>query len=58
MLSHNNLSNYYRNIFALTQHHGYKISDVENMIIYELDIFSTLIAQFVKEQQMKQNQEH
>jgi len=57
MLSHNNLSNYYRNIFTLAQHHGYKISDVENMIIYELDIFSTLIAQFIKEQQMKQNQD-
>ena len=49
MTSHNNLSNYYRNIFTMTFHHKYSIQDIENMIIYELELYSSLIKQYTEE---------
>ena len=52
MLSHNTLSNYYRNVFNMTHHHGYTISDVEDMIVYELEIYAILIKQMIDEKKL------
>ena len=54
MLGHNNLSNYYKNLFVLSQHYGHKISDIENMIVYEIDVFKTLIEQWLKEKALEE----
>lgn len=42
-MSHNTLENYYRTIFALTHLNKYSISDLENLICFELDIYVELI---------------
>ena len=50
MLSHINLYVYYKNVFALAQHHKYQISEIENLIPYERDIYIDLLLQFLEEQ--------
>lgn len=49
MLSHNNLNNYYRNIFAVAQHHKYQISEIENLLPYERDLYTDMIIQYIEE---------
>lgn len=40
----------------MAQHHGYSISDLENMIPYELDVYSSMLIDYLdkknKEQEM------
>lgn len=50
MLSHTSLSEYYKIVFALAQHHKYSISDIENMLPYERDIYFTMLIEYIKEQ--------
>lgn len=54
MLSHTNLYVYYKNVFALAQHHKYQISEIENLIPYERDIYIDLLLKYLEEQREKQ----
>jgi hypothetical protein len=48
MLSHTNLSSYYQTVFALAQHHKYQISEIENLIPYERDIYFTMLVAHIQ----------
>jgi hypothetical protein len=48
-LSHTDLGNYYSTIFSLVQHHKYSISDVENLIPFERDIYVQMLVNYIKE---------
>lgn len=50
MLSHINLRVYYKNIFALAQHHNYQISEIENLFPFERDIYIDLLLQYIEDQ--------
>lgn len=50
MLSHTNLSEYYKQVFALAQHHKYQISEIENLIPYEKDIYFAMLIDFIEQQ--------
>lgn len=50
MLSHNNLALYYQKIFAMAQHHKYSISEIENMMPYERDVYFSLLVDFIEKQ--------
>jgi DNA replication initiation complex subunit (GINS family) len=54
MLSHNNLMLYYQKIFAMAQHHKYSISEIENMLPYERDIYFDLLVNFIEKQKEEQ----
>jgi hypothetical protein len=54
VLTHNTLALYYQNVFALAQHYKYQISEIENILPYERDIYLDMLVQFIEEQ--KQNQ--
>jgi len=49
-LSHENLMNYYKTNFQLMQHHGYRLEELESMMPWEREIYSTLIEEWVKEE--------
>ena len=49
-MSHNTLTHYYETSFALMQHHKYSITDLENMIPWELEIYTGLLINFLKEE--------
>ena len=40
--------------FQLVQHHKYSLSELDNMIPFERDLYVTLLLQWVEEQNDKQ----
>ena len=47
---HDSLENYYKTNFALMQHHKYSLSDLENMIPWEREIYVSLLSNWIKEE--------
>ena len=44
------MANYYETTFALVQHHKYSITELENLIPYERDIYVAMLAAHLKEE--------
>ena len=53
-LSHDTLVNYYKVNFAMMQHHNYSLTELENMLPWEREIYVTLLQQYIKEENEKQ----
>jgi len=51
---HNNISNYYKVIFSLVQHHKYSISEIENLIPFERDLYVEMLVDYIEEEKAKQ----
>ena len=56
-MAHTNLESYYKTNFALMQHHKYSLTELENMIPWEREVYLTLLTQYVEEQNLKAQQE-
>ena len=50
MMSHDSLFNYYETNFALMQHHKYSLTELDNMIPWEREIYVNLLAKWIKEE--------
>ena len=46
-LSHDSLANLYHVNFALMQHHKYSLTELENMIPFERDIYLNMLIQWL-----------
>ncbi len=55
---HDSLENMYKTNFALMQHHKYSLTELENMMPWERDIYVNLLIAHINEveQQRKQAQ--
>tara|TARA_X000000950_G_scaffold4807_1_gene4987 strand:- start:550 stop:723 length:174 start_codon:yes stop_codon:yes gene_type:complete len=53
---HEDLVSYYKINFALMQHHKYSLSDIENMIPWEREIYISLLKNYIEEENLKQQQ--
>jgi hypothetical protein len=53
MLSHEDLETYYRINFALMQYHKYSLTEVENMIPWEREIYLSLLENHIREEEEK-----
>jgi hypothetical protein len=53
-LSNDSLINHYKTNFALIQHHKYSLTELEEMMPFEREIYITLLAQFIKEEADRQ----
>ena len=51
-----NLENYFKLNFALMQYHKYSLTEIENMMPWERDIYVGLLQQHLEEEEMKENQ--
>ena len=51
---HMDLENYFRLNFALMQYHKYSLTEIENMIPIERDIYVMLLQQHLDEEKLKQ----
>ena len=49
-LSHENLYNYYKTNFGMMQHHNYSLTELENMMPWEREIYIGLLMEYIKEQ--------
>ena len=53
-MAHENLASYYQVNFALMQHHKYSLTELENMIPWEREVYVTLLRQYIEEENLKQ----
>lgn len=53
---HDSLANMYQLNFALMQHHNYSLSELDEMIPFERDIYVTLLRNYLEEQEETQKQ--
>lgn len=57
-LCDNNLTAMFSNNFAMMQHHKYSLSEIENMIPWERDIYTALLVQWVAEENERIKQQN
>lgn len=53
-MAHEDLKSYYKVNFALMQHHKYSLTELENMIPWEREIYLSLLKQYIEEENLKQ----
>ena len=51
-----NLESYYKINFALLQYHKYSLTEIENLIPWERDIYIGLLQQHLEDEKLKQQQ--
>ena len=56
-MSHMNLEAYFKINFSLMQYHKYSLTEIENMIPWERDIYVELLKQHLEEEREKQKQD-
>ena len=56
-MAHTDLESYFRINFALMQHHKYSLTELENMMPWEREIYVSLLQQYVEEENLKAQQE-
>jgi len=55
-IAREDLESYYRTNFALMQYHKYSLTELENMMPWERDIYTSLLEQYIEEQNLKRQQ--
>ena len=56
-MSYSSLSKYYEDLFILSYHHKYPISEMERMVPYERDLITMMINNYLKEEEEKRRLE-
>ena len=56
-MAHETLESYYKVNFALMQHHKYSLTELENMIPWEREVYLSLLQQYIEEENLKAKQE-
>jgi len=54
---HLNLEGYFKLNFSLMQYHKYSLTEIENMMPWERDIYVILLQQHLEEEERKQKQQ-
>lgn len=55
-LAHDTLYNFYKMNFALMQYHKYNLSDIENMIPFEREVYVSMLIQYLEEEKLRLQQ--
>jgi hypothetical protein len=55
-MAHISLESYYKTNFALMQHHKYSLTELENMIPWEREVYVSLLQQYIEEENLKHQQ--
>jgi hypothetical protein len=55
-MAHMDLESYFKLNFALMQHHKYSLTEIENMMPWEREIYTGLLSQYVEEENLKAKQ--
>ena len=56
-MAHESLESYYKVNFALMQHHKYSLTELENMIPWEREVYLTFLQQYIEEENLKAQQQ-
>ena len=52
-MAHMDLESYFKLNFDLMQHHKYSLTEIENMMPWERDIYLGLLNQYIEEENVK-----
>jgi|TARA_B100002019_G_scaffold46759_1_gene39413 hypothetical protein len=55
-MAHESIESYYKINFALMQHHKYSLTELEEMIPWEREIYLTLLQQYLEDEKLKEQQ--
>jgi len=55
-MAHMDLESYFKINFSLITHYKYSLTEIENLIPWERDIYLALLNQFVEEENLKAQQ--
>ena len=55
-MAHTDLESYFRVNFALMQHHKYSLTELENMIPWEKEVYLAFLQQYIEEENLKAQQ--
>ena len=55
-MAHTNIESYFKVNFALIHHHKYSLTEIENMIPWEKDIYVSLLQEHIEEENLKAQQ--
>ena len=55
-MAHMDLESYFKLNFALMQHHKYSLTEIENMIPWERDIYLGLLNQYIEDENLNSQQ--
>ena len=53
-MAHEDLVSYYKLNFSLMQHHKYSLTELENMIPWEREIYVQMLVDYIKEENERQ----
>ena len=56
-MAHTDLESYFRINFAMMQHHKYSLTELENMIPWEKEIYLAFLQQYIEEENLKAQQQ-
>ena len=56
-MAYMDLESYFKLNFALMQYHKYSLTEIENMMPWERDIYVGLLQQHLEEEEMKRKQQ-
>ena len=48
--------NYYSTNFAMMQHHNYSLSEIDNLMPWEKEVYVEMLKEFLKEENRKQEE--
>jgi hypothetical protein len=57
-MAHTNLESYYKINFAMMQHHKWSLTELNEMIPWEREIYLTLLQQYIEEENLKAQQQN
>jgi hypothetical protein len=55
-MAHTSLESYFKINFAMMQHHKYSLTELENMMPWEREVYVSLLQQHVEEENLKAQQ--
>jgi hypothetical protein len=55
-MAHTSLESYYQTNFALMQHHKYSLTELENMMPWEREVYVSLLQSHIEEENLKAQQ--
>lgn len=53
MLGHDKLSNYFQTNFNMMQHYKYSLSDLENMMPWERQVYIDLLKAYIRDEEQR-----
>lgn len=54
MLGHSNILLYYKNLFLMVQHHKYRIHELEDLIVFERDLYIDMLIDMLESEKIKE----